>query len=150
MEPPGIVPTKVDRTFIKTYAGSAQPLILHALRFLGLIDPETGLVQNALKDLVVAKDKRPQLVRQLLDIHYLWLLALPHNATEQELLDAFKDHGGLEGDTRRKAAAFFLAAANYAKVPYTPLWKKNPGRPASGSPGTRRSTVRPSMPKLEA
>jgi hypothetical protein len=140
MEPPGIVPTQIDPTFLKTYAGSVQRLLLHAFRSLGLIDPEAGQVREPLKALVDQPEERPRLIRQLIEIHYPWALALDGNATEQQLLDAFAEHAGVEGETRRKAVAFFLAAAEYAQVPYSPLWKKSRGRPRSaGSAPSRKS-----------
>lgn len=138
MQPPGIVPTQLDPTFLKTYAGSVQRLLLHAFRSLDLIDPETGQVGESLKQLVSLPEGRPELIRQLLVAHYPWALALDPNATEQQLLDAFAANAGVEGETRRKAVAFFLAAAEYAQVSYSPLWKKSRGRPPGGATSTGR------------
>ncbi len=142
MEPPGIIPTQIDPTFVKTYAGSVQRLLLQSLRWLELIDPDSGRVLDPLKELVNNKADRPRLIRQLIEKHYSWVLSLDSNATEQQLNTAFADNTSAEGDTRRKAITFFLSAADYAKLQHSPLWKKKSvGRP-TGSPssGQRRTT----------
>jgi hypothetical protein len=143
MEPPNIVPTQIDSTIVKTYAGSVQRLLLQSLRWLELIEPD-GKVRDDLKDLVNLKAERPRLIRQLLERRYPWALSLDGNSTELQLNAAFGENTGAEGDTRRKAIAFFLAAADYAKVQHSPLWKKSRGRPvgAASSSAGRRPLVR--------
>jgi hypothetical protein len=144
MEPPNIVPTQIDSTIVKTYAGSVQRLLLQSLRWLELIDLN-GKVRDDLKDLVNLKAERPRLIRQLLEKRYPWALSLDGNSTELQLNAAFGENTGAEGDTRRKAIAFFLAAADYAKVQHSPLWKKSRGRPvgAISSAGRRAAVRRP-------
>ncbi len=142
LEPPNIVPTQIDSTIVKTYAGSVQRLLLQSLRWLELIEPD-GKVRDELKDLVNRKAERPQLIRQILERRYPWALSLDGNSTELQLNTAFGENTGVEGDTRRKAISFFLAAADYAKVSHSPLWKKPRGRPAGAvSTAGRKSAVR--------
>lgn len=137
LEPPNIIPTQIDSTIVKTYAGSVQRLLLQSLRWLELIELD-GKVREELKDLVNRKAERPQLIRQLLERRYPWALSLDANATELQLNTAFGENTGAEGDTRRKAIAFFLAAADFGKVQHSPLWKKSRGRPVGAVSVTAR------------
>src|SRR5258708_12884165 len=102
MEPPGIIPTQIDPTFVKTYAGSVQRLLLQSLRWLELIDPESGKVLDPLKEIVNNKTDRQRLIRQLIEKHYSWVLSLDSNATEPQLNTAFPHHTSAQGRTPRK------------------------------------------------
>jgi hypothetical protein len=142
MEPPNIIPSQIDSTIVKSYAGSVQRLLLQSLRWLELIEPN-GKVRGELKELVNRKAERPELIRQLIEKRYPWALSLDGDSTELQLSAAFGENTGAEGDTRRKAIAFFLAAAEFAKVQYSPLWKKSRGRPVGAvSSAGRRAPVR--------
>jgi hypothetical protein len=137
----GIVPRKLDPTYLKSYAGGLRPKILHAFRWLGLTDKD-NVVQGSLRELVGKPEDRPDLLKALLTERYPWAINLPLDATEQDLLDAFKDGTGIEGETRRKAITFFLNAAEAAKLEISPLFKKSRGRPAGGGSPRRATSKR--------
>ena len=140
MERENLVPTQLDRTYLSTYAGSEQSRILVGLRWLGLIDPDNR-VKPELAHLV-ASATRDQRLSDVLRARYSWALSLGDNATEQQLLDAFKDKTGAEGETRRKAVSFFLAAAANAGLQLSPLFRTSRGRPAGVGGTPRRATGR--------
>ncbi|HEX6590009.1 MAG TPA: hypothetical protein VF039_13475 [Longimicrobiales bacterium] len=119
-------PPQIDRTFL-TGSNASRTLTLHALRSLELIDGQGGLTDR-LTDLVDAGEDRPQAVAKMLKHFYAKPLLLADvNATQKQLEDAFEEWG-VQGDTKRKAIAFFLKAAAYAKLPMS----KNFKTPASG------------------
>jgi hypothetical protein len=141
-----VVPTKIDYSFLSNYAGGERPKIVQALRYLGLVERDSYKATDDLKELVAKKDERPRLYRKLLETYYPWALNLPTNATEQDLLDGFRDNGGVEGDTRRKAVTFFLNAADAAQVEVSQLWRRGRGRPAgTRSRAKRRTFVKPEI-----
>lgn len=117
-------PTRIDRTFLPGMSGAGQTQFIAGLKSLGLIDDE-GMVQQRLVDLVIRPDDRPALIGLILRERYPEAVALGEkgNTTTGELQEVFKDFG-LQGDTARKAIAFYLAAAKYAgDVPVSPSWK---------------------------
>ena len=71
------------------------------------------------------------------------------NGTEKLLLDSFEEAFGLTGDTRRKAATFFLHAARQAGIalsPHFPATRSGPGRTA----GTRTKRTPPKRKPTDA
>jgi hypothetical protein len=129
-------PNRIDRTFLSGMSGAGQTQFMHGLRSLGLID-EDGKVQPRLAELVGQSDDRPALVGQILREHYPEAVELGKgNATTGELVEVFKSYG-VQGDTARKAIAFYLAAARYAEdIPISPSFKTPASR--SGPAGRKR------------
>jgi hypothetical protein len=130
------MPPQIDRTFL-TGSGGSRTQTMNALKSLQLIGP-TGELQPELIRLVENRDDRPNEVRKLLIRFYPEPVRLgPLNATQQQLEEAF-DAYGVSGDTRRKAIAFFLKAAAYAKVPVSPNFRTPTNR--NGGSRTRKRT----------
>ena len=137
-------PNRVDRTFLTGMSGAGQTQFIAGLKSLGLID-EDGAVQPRLADLVNRPSDRPALIGQLLREKYPEAVELGKtNATTGELVEIFNGYG-VQGDTARKAIAFYLNAAKYAgDIQLSPNFKtpsvrtgngpKKRGRPARQQP----------------
>jgi hypothetical protein len=117
-------PTRIDKSYLETQSGAMQTAILAGLRWLGLID-EAGRLTEAFKRLVqVDAAQRKQAVSDLLRSCYGSIVEMgTTNATQLELEEAFKAQFDSQGETRRKAVAFYLKAAQYAGVPVSRQWK---------------------------
>lgn len=141
------LPTRVDGSYLESYAGGYRPTVignLQTLRLLNTANEPTEL----LKQLVEAdEDRRKQLVGTILRDTYPDVLALPQNSTQQQFLDAF-GRMGAQGDTKRKAVGFFLKAAVYAGVPTGRLWK-TPASSASGASRRKTKTPPPADPPAQ-
>lgn len=127
------LPRKLDRTMWRSQSGIIQGQIMMALRFLSLIndsDEPTG----ALHKLVAPenKEKRQELVGALL-LH-AYRAVMDHDLTKMtpKMLDDEFEQYGVQGDTRRKAVAFFLRAAKYAELPMHPLLSAQTRNSVSG------------------
>lgn len=126
-------PTRVDGSYLETYAGGYRPTVINNLQTLGLLNTASEPT-DTLKALVKANEsERKNLVAQILSTTYPDVLALSRVSTQQQFLEAFTAMG-VNGDTRRKAISFFLKAASFAGVPTGMHWKT----PAAQVGGTRR------------
>jgi hypothetical protein len=137
-------PPRIDRTFLTGMSGAGQTQFIAGLKSLGLID-EDGVVQPNFVELVNKPDERPALLGQLLRERYPEAVELGSgNATTGQLVEVFNEYG-VQGDTARKAIAFYLQAAKYAGgIPLSPHFKT----PAVKSPGGG-SRKRPRKPAPE-
>jgi hypothetical protein len=127
-------PNRVDRTFLTGMSGAGQTQFIAGLKSLGLID-EDGHVQARLTELVSKPDERPQIMGQIVRYCYPEAVALGStNATTGELVEVFNNAYGVQGDTARKAIAFFLQAAKYAgDIQLSPNFKTPTVRTGAGS-----------------
>jgi len=133
-------PTRIDRTFLTEMSGAGQTQFIAGLKSLGLID-EHGVVQRGLIELVEQPDNRPALIGATIRDRYPEAVELGKgNTTTGELLEVFKTYG-VQGDTARKAIAFYLAAAKYAgDVPLSPNFKTPSVRTGAGPLRKRRTS----------
>lgn len=143
------LPSRVDKSYLHNHSGATQTQILAALRSLELIGSD-GVPTQALQVLVQEEGKtRQEAVASLLASRYPAVVELGRtNATQGQLEDAFQDMG-VTGDTRRKAVAFFLKAADYAGVSVSRNWTT----PRVSAAGSTRKSARPrvaSPPKPES
>jgi hypothetical protein len=117
-------PTRIDKSYLDNHSGATQTAILSGLRWLGLIG-EDGRLTDAFTRLVEADDaQRKEAIGDLLRSRYGSIIELgTKNATQLELEQAFKEQFEAQGETRRKAVAFYLKAAQYAGVPVSRNWK---------------------------
>ena len=138
------LPPQIDRSLFAGKSGTDQNTILTALRSFDLVSGPNQTVRAALDALVAAdKDERKGLLVPILRRYYPRQLAVSEqNGTEKMLLDSFEEEFGLTGETRRKAATFFLHAARAAGLTLSPNFPKT--RSGSGAPvGSRaRRTVK--------
>lgn len=130
------LPDQIDRSVLGSRSGGDQSQFLRAARSFGLIDGE-GAPTERLRRYVGDPDERPGILRQILEENYPEVIALGTGATQQQLTDAFRAFG-IEGDTVRKAIAFYLNAARQAEIPLSPHFKTT--RPGAGGRRPRRTT----------
>ncbi len=140
------LPPQIDRSMFNGKSGSDQVGILMALKGFGLIEGPQQTVQPALEALVAADpESRKGLLAPILRSRYPEQFKVSdQNGTEKMLLDSFEEQFGLTGDTRRKAATFFLHAARTAGLtlsPNFPVTRTGPGAPA-GSRAKKTATKR--------
>lgn len=113
------VPPQIDRSVLGGSEGQ-KTQVLAALKFFGLIDG-SGIVQPLFERLALNLKDRPKLIRELLAEHYPDATALAEeHATTQQLEHTFQP---LTGQTLRKAIAFYLHAAQFAKHPLSQHFK---------------------------
>lgn len=127
-------PNRVDRTFLSNMSGAGQTQFIAGLKALGLIDGD-GRVQPRLTELVSQPDSRPKIIGEIVRERYPEAVALGQtNATTGELLEVFNTAHNVQGDTARKAIAFFLQAAKYAgDIKLSPNFKTPTIRSGAGS-----------------
>jgi len=127
-------PTRVDRTFLAGMSGAGQTQFIAGLKALGLID-EDGHVQPRLTELVSKPEDRAQIMGQIVRDCYPEAVELGRtNATTGQLVEVFNNSYGVQGDTARKAIAFFLQAARYAgDIQLSPMFKTPAVRSGGGS-----------------
>lgn len=135
-------PTRIDRTVLTSMSGAGQTQFIAGLKSLGLIDAG-GVVQPSLVALVTQPEDRPTLIGQIVREHYPDAVALGSgNATTGELLELFREKHGVQGDTARKAIAFYLGAAKYAgDIRLSPNFKTPTIRTGTGSRKRAKSTT---------
>ncbi len=147
------VPNQLDRSVWPSYSGAIQGQLLAAYRFLGLMDQEQ-VPTAALRELAASPERRPALVRDLVERHYRALVALDLTRTSPRQLDEALRKYGLSGATHKKAVSFFLQAVQYGGMPISPLLKAKTrtaaaghrrapeAAPAAGAPTTRTVQLR--------
>ncbi len=127
------LPGTLDRTAIQGKSGSTQTHYLAALRYLGLLDAENRPTER-FKAYVTDTEQRQAMMADLLREKYGEALALGTSSTSAQLTAQFCEYG-LEGETGRKAIAFFVNAARFADLQLSPYWPQT--RPGGG--GRRRN-----------
>ncbi len=139
-------PNKVDRSYLGTTAGNVQTYLISALRGFGLIGADHRITP-AFKAWDTDSEARPGQIETLLRTYYPTIIDLGStNATDGELSQAFAEaFPTIGGASRVKAIRFFLAAAEFAKLPKSPLWKAPRATPSSivRRPRSRGATPRP-------
>jgi len=117
----GFLPDRIDTSIWTSYSGGMRSQLLSAYKFFGLVN-EDGSHNAELKKLADAKDDRGPLLREIMKRSYGELLKLDLSKATPSSFDAeMRKIGGLEGDTHRKAIAFFLSAAKFSGIPLSPL-----------------------------
>ncbi len=130
----GGVPIRIDRGVL-TGSEQSKTQLIAALKALGLIT-HAGQALPEFGQLAMSAKERPQLIADLLRRHYAKQVDLgAHNATQDQLVETFE---GMDGETRRKAVAFFLHAANYAKIGLSPYFKTPRIKMAMAAAGKQR------------
>jgi len=114
------IPHKLDPSVMRTLSGASQSQLRGAFRYLGLIDSNDATT-NSLHVLVNADETElKELWAQLVKISYTFLFGSDADfdlsrATPKQFADKFREQG-LNGDTIRKAQAFFLNLADLAGI----------------------------------
>ncbi len=119
---PATLPPRIDRSYLSRMSGTNQTYLLAALRSFELIGPDKE-VTSALKELVKNPDGRPMMIADLLRRYYPEAVELgKDNGTVGQLDEVFRTKYGLNGNTIRKATAFYMHAAQYAAIPLSVHW----------------------------
>ena len=138
----GEIPNVIDKTVFTGMAFSIQNQLFAGMRFLGLIDEKSK--PTPWLEALVDQDEgvRKARLRDLLQRRYAELLALNlKKSTPDEIAKTMTEAYGVTGDTREKAARFFINAADYAGIELSPLLL---GTKSNGSRGTatRKRVIR--------
>lgn len=136
----GLLPPRIDRGFLDSYAGSVQPILLGTLKTIGFIG-EAHEVTDLLRQASSAPEARKEVLRDWAGDFYREQLKLAEqNATAQMLHESFARHK-YTGSTLRKAVVFFLALTDDVGLPRSPHFKPPRQAPVTnGSSRGRRST----------
>lgn len=117
-----MLPPRIDRGFLDTYAGSVQAQLLQALRVMGLI-AEDGRVQEPLRLAARHPSERKQVFRAWAESFYVRQQELAkYNGTAQMLHESFAP-SKYTGSTLRKAIVFYLTLADDVGLKKSPHFK---------------------------
>lgn len=136
------LPPQLDRSMMRGKSGTDQLVINMSLKFFGLVDPQkNNEVLDSLKGLVAADaEGKKSILGELVRTRYPKQIEVSDGlGTEKQLHESFEDEFGVTGETRRKAATFFLHAASMAGIKVSPNFPKarsgsGQGRAATGTP----------------
>lgn len=141
------LPNVIDKSIFVGMAGGVQSHMMAGLKFLGLIDEE-GHPTEALSQLTAENEAdRKVALAEILKSRYAALIAIGlERASMKQLLDTLESSYRVSGDTREKAARFFISAAQYAGVPISRHILEG-----GISAGRRKAPAkRPSSPEIQA
>lgn len=120
------IPARIDRSVMGTLSGTAQAHLLHALRYLNLIDAE-GVPTDKLNQLASAQEAEKQkILREILTSAYPFVFSSGidlQRCTSRQLEEAFGKTGA-SSETLRKTLSFFLATAKQAGLSLSPHIKR--------------------------
>jgi Schlafen, AlbA_2 len=132
----GVAPKQLSRDYLEQIYGyesrSLGHQVMSTCRFFGLIESRTSAITDLMWRLTDPKE-RAQTLRELLERQYAAILpdSLRDSVTRRELEQAFTEKYGTSGATSVKGAAFFISAAQDAKLPISP--SLIPGRASPSS-----------------
>lgn len=147
------LPNRIDRSVLRYTSGTNQTLLLHAFKALNLTGADGAVTATmaAISEGFSKGDKTA--IQKLLKQSYPTLFDPPFNlakATPAELREKFEGIG-LTGSTARKSQAFFLAAAEYAGIEFSPHLKMRsaPSARRNGAARPSKKTPPPPPPSSE-
>ncbi len=118
------MPTRIDRSLMKSMSGASQSALVAALDYFGLRDGERPSAK--LTALAVAEGpERATIWKELIQHGYPFLFKDGFNlkrATQGELDERFRE-AGVSGATVKKCVSFFMAAARVAGIEVSPHFK---------------------------
>jgi hypothetical protein len=145
------LPSRVDRSVLGRYSGIVGTQLMHALRFLGLIDAE-GRPDERLGELVRAdaEGRWPDALRDLLRRAYAPLFAIDlEAATPSHFNEAFRRAFPAADAVVQKCVTFFLYAAADAGVRISGRVLKG-RKPRPLTPRRRRPAPASDAPRFDA
>lgn len=140
-------PSRIDRSVLTRFSGVVGTQLLHALRFLGLIDGE-GCPTESLRDLVNAQEagRWAETLLAIIRREYAPLFAIElESATPSHFNEVFRKAFPAADAVVQKCVTFFLYAANDAGVRMSARVLK--GRKPRSLPQRRRQASAPAAPK---
>ncbi|MCU0650359.1 MAG: hypothetical protein MUF00_20405 [Gemmatimonadaceae bacterium] len=147
----GVVPAKIDNTLFRGQSGSTVSQLRGALAFLRLVDHES-VPTSSFAPLASAagQDDWPVVFKPVVEAAYAELLGgLNGNATRAQLLEAFRDRGGVSGETAQKAARFYVSAATECGIEISPFWRSESGDGGGARPRRRVARRAPAERQTE-
>lgn len=128
------LPSRIDRSLMKSNSGSDQPRILSGLQFMGLTEPSGKPTPKFERLRDVEGDDLKSAWATIIMEAYPSLFADFDltRATQAQIEERFREEYGITGDSVRKAVAFFLALARSAGVELSPHAKPTRIRSSSG------------------
>ena len=154
------VPSRIDRSVLTRFSGVVGTQLMHALRFLGLIEDD-GRPTERLKGLVKAHGTGSwtEKLLELLGHEYAPMFAIDlETATPSHFNEAFRKAFPAADAVVQKCVTFFLYAANDAGVrisgrvlkgrkPRSLTPRRKPAKPASAHPPISEFEAGPSPPQ---
>jgi hypothetical protein len=154
------LPSRIDRSVLTRFSGIVGTQLMHALRFLGLIEDD-GRPTGRLKALVNAHGTGHwhETLLETLRQEYAPMFAIDlATATPSHFNEAFRRAFPAADAVVQKCVTFFLYAVNDAGVkisgrvlkgrkPRSLTPRRKPARPASAHPPTRAFEAAPSSPQ---
>lgn len=152
------LPSRIDRSVFPGIAWNVQSQLFAGMRFLGLLtgeDQPTPVLANLVSG---TEEERKHKLRKVIEASYSDLIAIDlTKATRAHFEEKLGELYNAVGDTRVKAARFFVSAANYTGIPLSsfivPQAKGSNGakrRVASRPRGGTRRTPPAAPPVIEA
>jgi len=138
------LPSRIDRSLMKSNSGTDQPRILSGLQFMDLTDTAGKPTAKFERMRDTEGEDFKGVWAEVLQAAYPSLF---HGfdltkATQGQIEERFREEYKISGDTVRKAVAFFLALARNAGIPLSPYVKATRTRgvvPRSGGPRRPRT-----------
>jgi hypothetical protein len=154
------VPSRIDRSVLTRFSGVVGTQLMHALRFLSLIEDD-GRPTQRLKELVSAHATAhwPEKLLERLRQEYAPMFAIDlETATPSHFNEAFRRAFPAAEAVVQKCVTFFLYAASDAGVqisgrvlkgrkPRSLTPRRKPARPASAYPPMKESEAGPPQPQ---
>jgi hypothetical protein len=154
------VPSRVDRSVLTRFSGIVGTQLMHALRFLGLVEDD-GRPTERLKGLVKAHGTAnwSERLLELLGHEYAPMFAIDlETATPSHFNEAFRKAFPAADAVVQKCVTFFLYAANDAGVrisgrvlkgrkPRSLTPHRKPARPSFAHPTIKEGEATPSPPQ---
>ena len=154
------VPSRIDRSVLTRFSGVVGTQLMHALRFLGLIEDD-GRPTQRLNELVNAHGAEhwPKKLLELLRQEYAPIFAINlETATPSHFNEAFRKAFPAADAVVQKCVTFFLYAANDAGVkisgrvlkgrkPRSLIPRRKPARPPPAHPPIKEFEAAPPRPE---
>ena len=137
-----VIPNRLDRSFWgERLSGASGTQLMSALRFLDLIDINNR-PRSRLEDLANNPGKRKAILREHLPKCYASALRDLNldRASLGELEERFRTYS-IDGDTLRKALAFFINAYDYSNIPLSPHLTKKTRTTKKASEARKRTQL---------
>ncbi|HEV8445690.1 MAG TPA: hypothetical protein VGQ44_02675 [Gemmatimonadaceae bacterium] len=120
------IPSQIDASVMTKMSGTAKSQVRGALRFFDLID-DTGTVTQSLHDLAssVGTDTWVHEWKAVFLGHYQQIIGDldTDRATLKQLVDRFRDNGGVSGSVLRKSLRFYLDGLTATGCTFSPHFK---------------------------
>lgn len=117
------VPPIIDGSLLQTMSGSMRSQLVSTLKFMNLTDNQ-GIVQQKLREVVTSykTDTWQETLSDLILDAYTEVIGNVDldSGTAQQLNEAFRNSGNVEGQMQDKAVRFFLAALKEAGIMFSP------------------------------